>query len=466
MGKIMSLAKAGLQLVKPGGFSRLKGIFRKGINYQSYQQIVGSAKNKITGNLPEDLLQLIIKKNPADKGGSIKTAQKAFENAAAFLSETEQIQRQAINRFQISLGNVCKVIKDFENPKIVQDKIFKEKMAKVLSSAETEIMQKLKPLLPEIENIKLFYIGGGAFSNAFKCRILDANKRELVSDIVTKSYKSGTSDTQLIMKKLETMFGKYSDKEILSYAKVNGLKITAEDVKLARAKVREILKSLPAVPSSEYKNFLNSMHGAAAEANSAEYIRYMSGHKLKSSDGLLLPTMYSLGAKPFSISTYIGENQKAVRRFEFDRLGLEHSDLLENPNNLINGICVDIGGICGKPDMKKLYTSVKSDESAYKVMRSASESNIIGNKEATRILKRVQSLKSTAAIDNYIKSLENYAKTCKNELQKKTIMQAINEIRTKRLYPPQYGEYEIMPEEITHVAMVPESVLKALDDII
>ena len=41
------------------GFSRLKGIFRSGINYKSYSKIVATSSRPTIGNLPDDLLKLL-----------------------------------------------------------------------------------------------------------------------------------------------------------------------------------------------------------------------------------------------------------------------------------------------------------------------------------------------------------------------------------------------------------------------
>ena len=53
------------------GFSRLKNIFRKGINYQSYENMIGTTSRPIMGNIPNDLLQLILKANPNTKKQAI-----------------------------------------------------------------------------------------------------------------------------------------------------------------------------------------------------------------------------------------------------------------------------------------------------------------------------------------------------------------------------------------------------------
>ena len=108
-------------------------------------------------------------------------------------------------------------------------------------------------------------------------------------------------------------------------------------------------------------------------------MRFWSGHKLSGKDGIEIPSLFHLGENPYAISNFIGKNTHATREFSFSRIGLEHGDFITNPSNGINGICIDIGGISAKSD------------------------SIIGNKQATRVLKQIENAVPTerkAVFDN------------------------------------------------------------------
>ena len=136
------------------------------------------------------MLNLIISRNPQNKAESIKTAQEAFENAAVILSDGEKLQRQAINRMNPSLENVCKFIENLETKEPYHDKLFLNKNAEILCRAESEMYKKLKPLFPELGNIRLSLIGEGGFANVYRCQILDKNKQNIVADEFDNIKKS------------------------------------------------------------------------------------------------------------------------------------------------------------------------------------------------------------------------------------------------------------------------------------
>jgi hypothetical protein len=60
------------------GYSRLKGIFNNGINYKNYDTFVSTAKNKVVGNLPKDILADTIRL--PNKVEIIKTIQQGFSS--------------------------------------------------------------------------------------------------------------------------------------------------------------------------------------------------------------------------------------------------------------------------------------------------------------------------------------------------------------------------------------------------
>ena len=84
------------------GYSRLTNLFRKGINYSQYNKAVLSAVRPVVGNLPKDLLNLIIKSNPYNKRDAIIEVQNAYIKACNILSERTKLIQQAALRLQIT----------------------------------------------------------------------------------------------------------------------------------------------------------------------------------------------------------------------------------------------------------------------------------------------------------------------------------------------------------------------------
>ncbi len=124
----------------------------------------------------------------------------------------------------------------------------------------------------------------------------------------------------------------------------------------------------------------------------------MSGHRLSYKDGIVLPDMYVLSDTPFAISEFICSSMKANKQFDFTRLGLYHSDL--NKQNLINGICFDIGGIMPVVDRTKIKALAEnkiskgklSIQETFAYIEQARHSIIIGCKEAAKFLKKAKAI--------------------------------------------------------------------------
>ena len=105
------------------------------------------------------------------------------------------------------------------------------------------------------------------------------------------------------------------------------------------------------------------VHGAAAEANTSEYIKKAAGHKLTPEDGITIPYMFGLGDTKFALSEFIDKSRRAAKEFEFGRLGLKHGDFKLNPGNNFNGICIDLGGI------SPLSEDLMSNETALRFLK-------------------------------------------------------------------------------------------------
>lgn len=416
------------------GFSRLKCIFRKGINYQSYKNMVATTARPITGNIPNDLLQLVLKANPSAKKKAILKAQEAYIDASYHLTGMTKINIQAVNRSKISLDSAVNMLKSDNIALLFTDKIFNEKSTEIILKAEQAMLDKFKTILPTVKNVKITSIGQGAYSDVYKCEIFGADRKKLVADRVIKSYKPDNCFNRALFEKTNKIFSRYSDEEIVSYAKSKGVELDLNKVKEKRKLFKDTLEII-SLQTSDTDKYMATMHGAYAEANTAEYIKYMSGHKISENQGLVLPDMFVLSDKPFSISKFLDGNIRG-NKFNFERLGLNHSDLCENPGNLINGVCIDIGGIETKLSISEISKLAKeaqrkglSDNPRNKiaVIEKCRRSNIIGNKEATKFLKLIQDTRLDKQEDLFEELFTRYKGN-------KKIMQVLEEIKSKRLY--------------------------------
>jgi len=424
------------QIIAQGihGFSRLKNIFRSGINHETYKTIVSTCTRPITGNIPKDLLQLILKKNPNTKKEAIIKAQDAFIDASYFLSNMSKINVQAINRSQITLENAINILKKDNLASLYIDKIYNEKSTELILKAEQAMLNKFKTILPTAKNVKITGIGQGAYSDVYRCEIFGADGKKLVTDRVIKCYKSDNSFNRTLFEKIDKIFSQYSDEEIVSYARTKGVELDLNKVKEKRKLFKDTLENIR-LQTSDTDKYMATMHGANAEANATEYIRYINGHKISESQGLVLPDMFVLSDNPFSISKFL-DGSIHGNKFNFERLGLNHSDLSTNPGNLINGVCIDVGGIETYESFDTVYKLVKecrnkglsdSPRNFMAVKRKSRQSNIIGNKETTRILKSIHNV----PLDKQEDMLEEMFIRYKDN---KKITQVLEEIKSKKLY--------------------------------
>ena len=421
-------------VVSDCGYSRLKNIFRKGINYQSYENMVSTTSHPIMGNIPNDLLQLILKANPITKKQAILKAQEAYINASYLLTGMTKINIQAVNRSKISLDSAVNMLKSDNIGLLFTDKIYNEKSTEIILKAEQAMLDKFKTILPMAKNVKITNIGQGAYSDVYKCEIFGTEEKKLVADRIIKCYKSDNNFNRTLFEKTNKIFSQYSDEEIVSYARSKEIELDLNKVKEKRKLFKDTLESIK-LQTSDTDKYMATMHGANAEANATEYIRYMNGHKISESQGLVLPDMFVLSDNPFSISKFL-DGTIHGNMFNFKRLGLEHSDLSTNPGNLINGVCIDIGGIETKESLSTVSKLVKearskglsdSPRNFLILKRKSRQSNIIGDKEATRILKLIQD----SPIDKQEDMLEEMFVRYKDN---KKITQVLEEIKSKQLF--------------------------------
>ena len=382
------------------GYSRLKNVFRHGINYEHYDKMVETCKNKTVGNLPTELLTAVIRNNPANKADAIKGVQQAFADTATVLSEYATVKLLTLERFKTTPENVVKIVNCIKEHKLFccRDELFEQQCAVIRKNAEEVLSKNLKKFLPELKSVKVDYTGSGCYADVHKCRFTGKNNQDLIPPLVIKTYKDPSVNFEY------KLFDKYNEvlnsvpiSEILKYSKQNNLGINYQNIHMTKNILCMI--DIPyRIPPWEY-----ACHGVFAEANITSYIKSANRHKICPKDGLLLHDMYSFGSHPFSIGKYISENMRAKSEFPFAKLGLKHTDT--TVDNSINGIILDIGGI--------VPTSY----------------NIVGDIECTRLLKRYFAQPTDKAKFKFLKDIETQAKTLKNELQKRKYLETVKEIR-------------------------------------
>lgn len=422
------------------GFSRLKNVFRHGINYAAASTMAQSAKNQLVGNLPADLINAIIKGNPNNKKECIKQVQNAFVDTACLLQQCEKLEIQGMRRRRISLDNAVNILDRLKNGKtdFYRDKIFDEKITELTLKAEEGLIKKLKVVLPDVHNVKLTFIDNGAYGDAFKLEVLNKQGQKLIADNVIKTFKSNDAQSKLMLETVNRLFSNYSIDDLANAARKMGKKLNEESILSIKNQIKEISNSLNEASCLAARR----MHGSFAEANTTEYIRTFSGHKLGEAQGLVLPDMFYLGDTQFSLSKFIDSSSKAIREFDFQRLGLRLTDI--NTTNRINGICFDIGGIVPYLKLSKL----KSFDI---------NSSIAGNKTSIRILKRLYNTQPEQR-EQLLDVINKESEQCKNILERQNIQKALKEIKDNYcLTKTKTKETEILRAEI------PANILNELD---
>lgn len=426
------------------GFSRLKGVFRSGINYSQYDKIVSTAKNTVIGNLPNDMLSLIIKSNPFNKADSIKTIQGAFDDAVINLSKIDKVEINAMKRFKPSSDNVVKL---FKTQDFYIDEIFQRDLAKITLETERILLKKIQPVLSDLASVRISHLGLGAYGNTFRCDFLNSSGEKLINDKVIKIFREYDYSTTYI-DTITNVLNRFSIKNIMRTLKKSKINVKKEQIEQQQKMFTRISEAL----KSNECEYMARIHGANPEANISEFLKFYSGHKVKPSDGLVIPDMFKLGKNSYQISEFVGKTTKATKKYNFERIGLEHSDLSLNPGNRINGICIDIGGIVPSTSSSKVELAAQLQKSGEKVDPSKQffevySSSIIGDKFMTKLLKRFMNCKTVDERLTYLKNLEESAKNTKNCIERRKILSTVEEIKDK--YANSLKPFEVIDDGIT-----------------
>ncbi len=329
-----------------GTISRLKGFFRSGINYPHYEKMLKLAERKASGSLPNDIISCLISNNK-DKSTAIKATEKIFCDTVNILGEINILEKQAINRMSQSQDTQARIFNFIERGDIKRlfrlDSIYKEKEIETIIRAEEKMLSEIKKYIPETQNIVITPLGSGIFGNGYRLQVLGRNGQPIFGDKAIKVYRE--SFLGKIFEERNKRFADYmpDEKLIEQYRKVYeslGMPVPNISASEIRKKTLENYKV-----HEKRDTALKIQHGAMAEANISEFLKFFSGHKVTSKDGIAIPSFFGLDKTKFSLGEFICKKTKAERKFDFERLFLKHEDFEYGLDNGINGICIDMGGI-------------------------------------------------------------------------------------------------------------------------
>ena len=392
-----------------GQINRLKTFFHSGINYKSCSKMLENTARKFTGNIPDDLKAIVISKNNSQNHDVFLELQNVFEKTAAALKDINKAEKQAIYRMPHADGKRQKALEellwDISDVSFLwkRDALYKDQETLSILKAEDILLNGLKKYLPDIKNIVITPLGIGQFALGYKCNFLGEKGKKLISDKVFKIYRDDMVMTTFaernkrftevmpdeVLIKIEQQKADYMEKNFgCSY----GYNRTPDQLRKIAVDTYNYWK--------DKQTKLKVEHGAFAEANIAEFLKYFSGHKLKPKDGIVIPYMFGLGDTKFCVSEYISKNMKAAKTFDFLRLGLNHNDFsgLTDKNN-INGICYDLGGIVSL--LKNIKWS--GDKSTIKFVKDLVK---VPPKERKTIIQALEKTKGESVFtDKFIKKI-------------------------------------------------------------
>lgn len=318
-------------------YKRLKYIFKRNINYSGefYKQL-SYTQNPVIGNLPDDFIKLIVTKFPQDKADKIKEVQNIFAKASEFFRREWKKLDKKLDFFikEKDIKSILDFLEELNSSNNTErQKAFEKKAGKLLK-------KHFSDFLPEHTNITIKWLANGSYNDTFLMRFINNKNKDVLSPKVLKIYKY---KTELIQKAHIRTF--LEDKEELYNFFLNEIQDSPQTAKI----YADIMLEEFAEKVKYYQNTEN-MHGILAEANSFYYLQKANGKNFKNSN---LAQFYLFDTKnKYTISDYIEKQNPKLQPFNFTKTGTIHTDW--KSRNIINGVCVDMGGI-------KLVTPELSD---------------------------------------------------------------------------------------------------------
>lgn len=343
------------------GFSRLKGIFTQGLNYKTYDEFIGMAKNKTLGNIPDDILRAAIQ--TPDKKSTILKIQKGFSKAVDELHKNQEFKKDVIKNLIPSKEEILKLYKQIFNGNQKALLQYQKKMIKTLVPRKQEaileknamriIQQSMKDVLPKGAKLKIKYLSEGSFGKGYKIEFLNKDGEKVYRDLVLKVFKDSEREAELMAiftNNVSSTLNQIPDEQMVKLLKrTKALK--QFDKKEIKTMVSDLKKNLQSLKKEQIKSMLlenfnemKQIHGAAAEANSAAYIKRVAGHPLTNTD---FNRQYMFDLKQnFSLAPFADETLPPVtKRLHLEKLGIIENDIFSNASNTVAGRVIDMGGM-------------------------------------------------------------------------------------------------------------------------
>jgi len=441
------------------GFSRLKHHFQSGLNMPQYDKAISTAKNTTVGNLPNDLLNIVLAANPANKGDAIKSVQEAFKNTSSTLTQFDRLQKEALSRVTPNGQKAAEIFED--NGAFFIDETYNKEMKKLTSAAGETLLKGMSQFVPNLGKVNVKPLGFGSYAQTFKFEFLDNDGNKIISDKVMKLFRQESDFAIEAMKTAAKVLNSAPLDEITKEVQKSRPNIQKSHVEQAKTMYSELVQMKDALEKVQKAQI---MHGAAAETNASEYIKHFAGHKTLIRNGIAIPYMSHLGKDSFMISEFVGDNMGANSIFPFKRLGLQHTDLEMNPANTVNGVCVDLGGILPTLSLSKLIKLNTENIDFAEANRIASKSVIAGDKFLMRKLKKFMDIPTPEGKNKYLETLQEEANNTRNMIEKRKINDFIAEVKEK-YSDDLIVDYKFEEEEVDIEKITPE-VAEMLKDIL
>lgn len=321
-------AKNQITISKP---TRLKRVFKNNLNYsQSYYDALKSSKNTIIGNIPDDFLDLIKKKFPENKKVKILKVQYIFEKCAEFFRRDKKRLEQNLDNL-INNNDTESLISFLEELEDLRNANNKEKQEAFSLRAGNLLERNFKEILPQNTKIEINWLAQGMYSDVFLMKFLAQNNTDILHPLVLKVYKY---IPELENKALKAIF-QNGTQDVFEYYKKTAITEKSANT-YAQIMTEDLQDRYNFVLESEKK------HGIAAEANIFYYLKKACGKSLKNSN-IVKFCMFDI-KNGLAISPMIEKGKHHIKSYiNLNILGLRHTDL--KPRNIVDGVCIDIGGI-------------------------------------------------------------------------------------------------------------------------
>lgn len=447
------------------GFTRLKSLFRSGINLIDYDKILKSALNAEVGSLPRDIIGKILAgtktANPAEQ---IAIAKNGIVDALAPLRRGIEVNQRAQTIYMRKAFPQIDIPKerllsldffddiDFSKLSLDAPKI----NVRGVKEASKELTETFSKIIPNCSEVKVTALNSGAYGMGYKLEFLDSTGEKILHDKVLKLFYEENMQTKLFnmvgeglpkaMQYLKNLCDGMSKRDLITLfrnikTKVNSLSvdkimemikpyegelaknnitITPEHIQKTIDKInslkikdikefckvfKEVYQNGTEIDFSQFmkqaQNHSSRIHGAMAEANTSTYLRSRLGHSLSKTD-VIAPDYYDL-KRGYAIAEYSDDLlPKPTSDVDFSLLGLSHLDLHEG--NKVAGRIVDVGGV----------TSLES---------------LLDDKLTSRYYKKIMNQKNPKCRAEYIEYLQEKMKQM-NLLDKQKVQNAIDKAKT------------------------------------